>query len=155
MMKHMLIATALLVFPAALTLAQTANIATLRGDTELMEQPEPPTFPKVDNRDIKKKRNYPAQPPTIPHKIRGYQIDLNSNKCLSCHSRGATEDSQAPMISITHFMDRDGQFLASISPRRYFCNLCHVPQYEIKPLVGNDFVDVDDILSERSGADRK
>jgi cytochrome c-type protein NapB len=32
------------------------------------------------------------------------------------------------MVSITHFMDRDGQFLASVSPRRFFCTECHVPQ---------------------------
>jgi nitrate reductase cytochrome c-type subunit len=32
------------------------------------------------------------------------------------------------MVSITHFMDRDGQFLASVSPRRFFektCIDCH------------------------------
>ena len=33
----------------------------------------------------------------------------------------APAKSQAPMVSITHFMDRDGQFLASVSPRRFFC----------------------------------
>ena len=50
------------------------------------------------------------------------------------------------MISITHFMDRDGQFLASISPRRYFCNQCHVPQHEVRDPVENTFVDVDSLL---------
>jgi hypothetical protein len=27
-------------------------------------------------------RNYPEQPPLIPHSIEGYQIDLNSSVCL-------------------------------------------------------------------------
>ena len=48
---------------------------------------------------------------------------------------------------ITHFMDRDGQFLASVSPRRFFCTQCHVPQNMVKPPVDNDFVDIDTLLS--------
>ena len=39
------------------------------------------------------------------------------------------------MVSITHFMDRDGQFLAAVSPRRYFCEQCHVVQLEVDPIV--------------------
>ena len=100
-------------------------------------------------------RNYPEQPPTIPHKIDGYQVDLNSNKCMSCHSRTAVAQSQAPMVSITHFMDRDGQFLASVSPRRYFCTQCHVVQLEISPLVENSFVDIDTLLRRDTDADQQ
>ena len=44
-------------------------------------------------------------------------------------------------------MDRDGQFLASVSPRRYFCTQCHVPQSMANPPVSNDFVDIDTVLS--------
>ncbi|MCH9019843.1 MAG: nitrate reductase cytochrome c-type subunit [Proteobacteria bacterium] len=124
-------------------------IATLRGLDPLAEQGPAPPMAKVSNEDLRRARNYPEQPPTIPHKIRGYQIDLNANKCLSCHSRRATAESQAPMVSITHFMNRDGQFLASVSPRRYFCTLCHVTQQVIEPLVGNEFVDIDSILSDQ------
>ena len=75
-----------------------------------------------------------------------YQLDLNVNKCLSCHSRKQSENSQAPMISVTHYQDRDGNFLADVSPRRYFCEQCHVVQTESKTLVGNDFVDIDELL---------
>jgi cytochrome c-type protein NapB len=122
-------------------------VATLRGNATLLEQGAAPAMAKVSNEDLRRSRNYPEQPPTIPHHIRGYQIDLNANKCLSCHSRRATADSNAPMVSITHFMNRDGQFLASVSPRRYFCTQCHVTQQDIKTLVGNDFVDVDSVLA--------
>ncbi len=125
-------------------------IATLRGPTSLVEQGAAPTMPKVSNEDLRRLRNYPEQPPTIPHHIRGYQIDLNANKCLSCHSRRATADSNAPMVSITHFMNRDSQFLASVSPRRYFCTQCHVTQQVTKPLVGNDFADIDSVLSDQN-----
>ncbi|MGI9373705.1 MAG: nitrate reductase cytochrome c-type subunit, partial [Hyphomicrobiales bacterium] len=98
------------------------------------------------NDDIRKVRNYPEQPPVIPHKIEDYQLNVRVNQCMECHSRKAIGDSQAPMVSVTHFMDRDGQFLASISARRYFCTQCHVPQHEAKPLVENEFVDADTLI---------
>jgi nitrate reductase cytochrome c-type subunit len=84
---------------------------------------------------------------------RGYQVDLNGNKCLSCHARARTGESQAPMVSITHFMDRDGQFLASVSPRRFFCTECHVPQNTATPPVSNNFVDIDTLLSRAAPVD--
>ncbi len=131
--------------PAAPTAADEP-IATLRGEAPLAEQGAAPPMARVSNEDLRRVRNYPEQPPTIPHKIRGYQIDLGANKCLSCHSRRASGESQAPMVSITHFMNRDGQFLASVSPRRYFCTQCHVTQQLVTPPVGNEFVDIDSVL---------
>jgi nitrate reductase (cytochrome), electron transfer subunit len=139
---------------AVLTLAAATgaadNLDQLRGPAPLTEEAEPPRMAPVENRDLRRARNYPEQPPTIPHKIEGYQIDLNANRCLACHSRATTGESQAPMVSITHFMDRDGQFLAAVSPRRYFCNQCHVPQHEVEPPVGNDFLDIDTILTREA-----
>ena len=132
------------------TLAFATDIATLRGDAELNTQGTTKTMPKVENEDIKRKRNYPMQPPTIPHKIDNYQVDLHTNKCLYCHSRKRTEESQAPMVSVTHYMDRDGNFLAAVSPRRYFCSQCHVIQTDAKPLVENMFIDIDDMLKKKS-----
>lgn len=93
-------------------------------------------------------RNYPEQPPTIPHNIRGYQIDKNFNMCLSCHSRSASPQTGAPMVSITHFYDRDGQALAAVSPRRYFCVQCHLPQADTKPARGNTFKSIDSVLQQ-------
>ena len=125
------------------------NIATLRG-AALNTEPEPAKIARVENKDIKRKRAYPMQPPTIPHKIDDYQLDLNVNKCLSCHSRRRSEDSQAPMISVTHYQDRDGNFLADVSPRRYFCEQCHVIQTDAEPLLDNQFVDIDELLRAKS-----
>jgi cytochrome c-type protein NapB len=119
----------------------------LRGNTPLQDEgPAPRLLPQA-NTDLREVRNYPEQPPVIPHTIEAYQLDANVNQCLSCHARSRTGESQAPMVSITHFMDRDGQFLASVSPRRYFCVQCHVPQSPVRPPVGNRFVDVDTLLS--------
>ena len=149
----MLMAALALLFgtPAQADESGADHTATLRGGP-IAESLDTPPMPKVANKDLRRARNYPEQPPTIPHKIDGYQVDLNSNKCMSCHSRTAIEQSQAPMVSITHFMDRDGQFLASVSPRRYFCTQCHVVQLETAPLVENDFVDIDTLLRRDADA---
>jgi cytochrome c-type protein NapB len=96
-------------------------------------------------------RNYPEQPPVIPHSIRDYQISLNTNKCLTCHSRQFTEEVQAPMISITHYVTRDGQTVGAVAPRRYLCLQCHVPQTEVQPLVENTFQDVVELIERSPG----
>jgi nitrate reductase (cytochrome), electron transfer subunit len=135
-------------------LAQGLNSG-LRGSTPLNDEgPAAPMTP-MRNTSEKEVRNYPEQPPVIPHSIEGYQIDINGNKCMSCHARARTGESQAPMVSITHFMDRDGQFLASVSPRRFFCTSCHVPQNVVKPPVTNDFVDVDTLISRTTPGGRR
>ncbi|MFB2647389.1 nitrate reductase cytochrome c-type subunit [Shewanella mangrovisoli] len=121
------------------------RIDTLR-QAPINVEPNPPAMQAVLNKDIKEMRNYPMQPPVIPHKIDGYQLDLKVNKCMSCHARHRTGDSQAPMVSVTHYMDRDNNFLAELSPRRYFCTQCHVPQLDAKLLVENDFVDMDHLI---------
>jgi cytochrome c-type protein NapB len=124
--------------------AFAAELNGLRGPVPIDEEAAPP--PILNDINERQARNYPEQPPVIPHQIRDYQITLNANKCLTCHSRQFTAQSQAPMISITHFMDRDGQFLASVTARRYFCTQCHVTQADAEPPVGNTFQDIDTII---------
>jgi cytochrome c-type protein NapB len=121
------------------------NIATLRGGA-LDREAQPPVMSRVDNSAAKRQRAYPMQPPVTPHKTDNYQVDLNANKCMACHSRRRTGETRATMVSVTHYMDREGNFLAEVSPRRYFCKQCHVKQHEVQPLVGNNFVDIDVLL---------
>lgn len=135
-------------------MAQTVGSG-LRGTTPLDEEGPAALMTPLRNTAEKETRSYPEQPPVIPHTIEGYQIDMNGNKCLSCHARARTAESQAPMVSITHFMDRDGQFLASVSPRRFFCTSCHVPQHVTKPPVANDFVDIDTMLNRAAPGGRR
>ncbi len=120
----------------------------LRGPTPLDREPAAPPMANDVNDDRRMARNYPEQPPIIPHTIRGYEISLNANRCLTCHGRQFTTQSQAPMISITHFMDRDDQILATVSARRYFCTQCHAPQTDAKPLVENRFTDIDTLIRQ-------
>jgi cytochrome c-type protein NapB len=142
---------AVLAFAASAALAQAQQLDGMRGATPVPDETRPPPLGNAENKDVRRERAYSMQPPTIPHKIDGYQVDLNVNACLGCHSRGRAPVTQAVAVSVSHYMDRDGNFLAEISPRRYFCQQCHVPQEDLKPLVANRFVDVDEIL-RRGGA---
>ncbi|MFZ5842451.1 MAG: nitrate reductase cytochrome c-type subunit [Pseudomonadota bacterium] len=145
------LAVLLLTIPVLAWAADAAYNAQ-RGATPPDQESKPAPMYTVENKDIKRPRAYSMQPPTIPHKIDGYQVDMYANKCLSCHSRVRTGESQAPMVSVTHYQDRDGNFLAEISPRRYFCGQCHVVQVDAKPLVENTFEDVDEILKRKAAA---
>jgi cytochrome c-type protein NapB len=149
-----LLAAALLVGLVS-TVAMAQTFSALRGSTPLdQEGPADPMTPE-QNTSEREARNYPEQPPLIPHSTEGYEVSVHANKCLSCHARARVRESQAPMVSITHFSDRDGQFLASISPRRYFCTQCHVPQHNVRVPVENDFVDIDAVLARSKPGARK
>ena len=119
----------------------------MRGDVPITQTTTPPPIVNPDNSDVRRNRNYAMQPPVVPHKIEGYQLDKSANRCMMCHARSRVQESQAPMISVTHFMDRQGNFLAELSPRRYFCLQCHVPQADLNPLIDNRFIDADHLLN--------
>jgi cytochrome c-type protein NapB len=125
----------------------------LVGAVPPMDNLEADPIPRWVADDVRIMRAYPEQPPIIPHSIEGYQLSVNTNRCLSCHKREFTEGSGAPMISVTHYMDRQGQMLADVSPRRYFCRACHVPQADVAPLIENTFVDMVELGTEVAGSE--
>jgi nitrate reductase (cytochrome), electron transfer subunit len=141
----------LLAGPAALA-QRLPDAPRLTGPEPFTEETPAPPLRREMADDLRRQRNYPDQPPVIPHSIRGYQIDLNANRCMTCHARQYTELSQAPMISITHYMDRDGNFLAGLAPRRYNCTACHVPQTTANPLVENEFTDMLELTGPDEGS---
>jgi len=126
--------------------ASTPFVDAARGPTPIVEEPTPPRLGNAVNDDVRRARNYDMQPPTIPHRVDGYQVDRNFNKCLDCHARAKTEFTQAIPVSPTHYMDRSGKVLAQVSTRRYFCMQCHVAQENVRPIVRNDFQDVDTVI---------
>jgi nitrate reductase (cytochrome), electron transfer subunit len=136
---------------AGMVLAQSAT--ELTGPTPPMESTPADPIARYVTNDVRLMRQYPEQPPIIPHSIEGYQLSVNTNRCMSCHRREATQGSGAPMISITHYMTREGQMLADVSPRRYFCTQCHVPQTEASPLVGNTFTDMSELGVRAAGSE--
>jgi len=84
-------------------------------------------------------RAYRQQPPLIPHKIDGYQITATNNACMNCHDWPGNAAVKAPKVSETHYVDRQGVRLDKIAGTRYFCQQCHVPQADARPLVDNTF----------------
>ena len=110
-----------------------------RGPVAVDKPTDPPRLANAVNDDVRRPRNYDMQPPTIPHRVDGYQIDKNFNKCLDCHARTRTEFTLAIPVSPTHYLDRAGKVLPQVSTRRYFCMQCHVPQDPVLPIVGNAF----------------
>jgi len=124
-----------------------------KGGTLAQDLPAPPIA--GDPRNVQREvRNYPEQPPVIPHAIRDYQLDKNFNRCLDCHSRESAVRAGAPMVSVTHFMDRHFQVRAEVTPGRYFCTQCHVPQTDAQPLVESDFKAVDEVIRASNKGER-
>ena len=126
----------------------TAEIESLRGDHAIESPSEKPQITRWQEDKEPIPRDFIQQPPLIPHSIEGYRINLKFNKCLTCHSWANYKKAKATKISQTHFEDRQGQVLANVSPRRYFCPQCHVSQVDEKPLVANEFEPVQAITGK-------
>jgi cytochrome c-type protein NapB len=140
-MKKLLLSTVLLasgMCAANFAIAADNDVTSLRSQSLEVIDPAQKlkNFPKEN---LELPINYVQQPPLIPHHIRGYEVDRKTNKCLTCHSFKNYKQYGATKISITHFENRDGKALSDVSPRRYFCLQCHVPQVNAKPLVENTF----------------
>lgn len=115
------------------------GLTTLRGAPIQAAETESNDAFKMSKESAPIPRDYVQQPPLVPHKVDNYNITKNFNKCMDCHSWTRYKETGATKVSLTHFKSRDGQELSNISPRRYFCLQCHVPQADAKPLVGNTF----------------
>ena len=125
------------------------------------DRPAPGAAPKFE-------RSYVNAPPLIPHSIEGLvPITAKNNQCLGCHMPAAAKGVGATPIPESHFTDfrpstkldkngnvvKDGKVVANatdvtiakfkklkkLNPARYNCTQCHVPQANVKPLVGNTF----------------
>ena len=119
--------------------AKAETVSSLRGAADIDQNSKAPAAKKYNKDEEPIARDYVQQPPLIPHKITNYQINIKSNKCMSCHSWSNYREAGATKISQTHFESRDKNVLANVSARRYFCTQCHVPQVNAKPLVDNEF----------------
>ncbi|MDR9827988.1 nitrate reductase cytochrome c-type subunit [Vibrio sp. FNV 38] len=120
------------------------GLQSLRGMDEL-EDTRPTDSFKDYPKEQALKSDYVFQPPLVPHNIRSYEVSLNANKCLACHSWKNAPEMGATKISVTHYVNREDAVLSDVSPRRYFCLQCHVPQVEANPLVENNFERVESL----------
>ena len=128
-------ATALLAV-AGFAVAQSVNVQTLRGN----DVDAPNVIDDLYKQDKQRfTRNYRQQPPLVPHSIDQYQVDLSANQCLRCHDWSTAGERNAPTLSMTHYLDRDGNQLDRVAGTRWFCSQCHVPQADAPALVDNTF----------------
>lgn len=126
---------------AGVSLAQDAGggLKALGGGQVLDRLNAPPEIDKQRVTDGGFGRAYRQQPPLIPHRIDGYQVTATNNACMNCHDWPANIQAKAPKVSETHYVDRQGVRLDRIAGTRYFCQQCHVPQEDARPLVDNTF----------------
>ena len=133
---------ALLVVCSAAALAALSEIVLSQSVTSLRGAAvdEPVVTAEIPGTvDRRMQRNYRQQPPIIPHSVEQYQMDLRVNQCLACHDWTQAGERDAPTLSMTHYLDRNGVELDQIAGTRYFCRQCHVPQADVLPLVENTF----------------
>lgn len=124
---------------AMISSASAEDVTSLRGNNNLADRSNEVVIKQIQRDQEPIERDYVQQPPLVPHQIEGYTINLKFNKCLSCHSWKNYKKANATKVSQTHFSDRQENVLANVSPRRYFCTQCHVPQANAQPLVENQF----------------
>jgi len=121
------------------------GLKSLRGSAEIDDERPADQFKRVPKDRRPFVSDYVYQPPLIPHSVRDYELSINANKCLSCHSFRRSAESGATKISVTHYETREGQVLSDVSPRRYFCLQCHVEQTDAEALIENNFTRVESL----------
>ena len=114
-----------------------------RGPTPLTrEDAAPPPMQRQVNDDVRRPQ-LPRPAPGDPAHDRGLPIDLNANKCLTCHAAQFTakpgpDDQRHPLHG-----PRRPIRSAAVSPRRYFCTFMPRLADDVAPLVENRFTDID------------
>lgn len=123
---------------AVCTSTSVLAVETLSGQAAADKSTEPEKR-KVEVVQGGIERSFKEQPPMVPHEVEKYEISLQHNGCLKCHSDKTYQAEKAPKIGDSHYLDRDGKKLDHIASRRWFCNQCHVPLLSGAPLVKNEF----------------
>ena len=141
-MKNKLLTLLALFLLVAVSSTVNSEVQSLRGDAIENDSAAAEVKPYFKDRPPIV-RDYLQQPPLVPHKVEGYLVNMKHNKCLGCHSWQNYKKHNATKISQTHFESRGGAVMSNVSPRRYFCQQCHVPQADARPLVENTFSPVD------------
>jgi nitrate reductase (cytochrome), electron transfer subunit len=118
--------------------AQGKTVQSLRGGDSIPDTPQANDI-KRQSTAARFTKAYRQQPPMIPHRMEKYQINLKVNQCLGCHDWPYNVQEGAPKVSETHYTNRDGIALDKVTKSRWFCNQCHVPQVQARPLVNNSF----------------
>ncbi len=84
------------------------------------------------------RKTIPGAPAMVPHQIDTFVISAYSNPCVACHAmperRALKKETDLPTsMPLTHWV-KDGEGWA-VHGSRHQCNLCHLPQADVPPLV--------------------
>jgi len=131
----------------------------LTDDADIVQMAVYPTTGEMESEGIE--RSFENSPPLIPHTIEGmFKITADENQCMMCHMPEKAGEKNAKPLPLTHFTDYrpviteegdlyivqadENEVVASttggeINQAMFNCNLCHVPQAEVDPLVKNLF----------------
>ncbi|MDJ0806303.1 MAG: nitrate reductase cytochrome c-type subunit [Gammaproteobacteria bacterium] len=138
-MKKSVIVLAMALMAGFYTSSAVSEVMSLRGD-DLTSMAQKPKKMKILSVSGGIERSFEQQPPMVPHTVDKYEVNLKHNGCMKCHSEQTYEKEKAPKVGDSHYIDRDGNVLKTLSSRRYFCNQCHTTQVGAEPLVQNNFV---------------
>lgn len=106
----------------------------------------PTTKAKDPGENEPQKAYFPGAPPVIPHLIEdSLPIKVGQNMCIDCHdladSIGEKREPGDPTpIPKSHYTDlrrSPDKVTEKVTGARYFCNQCHAPQADARPLVAN------------------
>lgn len=138
-MKYLLTAALLGGLAWGAAMADPAPLSSLRGASDLTS--ESPSFPvrKVKVEDDLIDVTFEGQPPVIPHETDKDRISMKENTCLDCHAEENYKEKDSVRTPESHYVNREGKKLETLSVSRYDCTQCHVNQVETAPLVKNDF----------------
>jgi cytochrome c-type protein NapB len=148
-MMAMLVAGVMTIAYGALQAAEGTLVDDQMGlsKTSVFDNPSPDAFqyPETDPYDAHPlPRAYSGAPPQIAHGIEDLlPITAQKNRCTSCHDKPAmigkkrNESLPTPMPASHYVKAMDGKLTRSNA--RYVCTQCHVPQAEVRDLVGNTF----------------
>ncbi|MCU7884730.1 MAG: nitrate reductase cytochrome c-type subunit [Candidatus Thiodiazotropha sp. (ex Lucinoma annulata)] len=117
----------------------TVHLTSLRGGNDL--DSESVVFANKRRRAMSGgfEVSFEDQPPLIPHNIDKTRISAQENSCLKCHTKEDAKVENAVRPPKSHYYSRGKMKGKSISPRRYFCTQCHVPQIDAPALVKNNY----------------
>ncbi len=108
----------------------------------------PTTKAKDPGENATRKAYFPGAPPVIPHLIEdSLPIKVGENMCMDCHDLadqiGAKREPGDPTpIPKSHYIDlrrSPDKVTRKVTGARFFCNQCHAPQADTRPLVVNTF----------------
>jgi cytochrome c-type protein NapB len=88
-------------------------------------------------------RAFAGAPPVVPHAIADFlPITRDSNSCVDCHAVAEKRKGEPTPLPASHYEDlrnAPGKRGEKVAGARWACTACHVPQQDVKPLVGTPF----------------